>query len=201
MRSAVGLLSALLATIHRYCRDVMRTKEIAMRRPSVFWVLLAVSLALYLVIVLWSMPLITAEAGGQVPFDMRPMGYDLEEARSFVTALSDRGREFYLGTQHLLDWLYPALLGATFALGFSLLFRGALLWPLIALSVCVVGFDWLENLAVADLLRADPAALDVDQVAAAGRWSVLKSVATTSAWFVLLAGAVAALLRRRRAAA
>jgi hypothetical protein len=178
----------------------MLTKEVAMRWPSVFWALFAATLALYLVIVLWSLPLITDEAGGLAPFDMRPMGYNLEEARAFVTALSDRGREFYLGTQHLLDWLYPALLGATFALGFSLLFRGALLLALIVLSVWVVGFDWLENLTVADLLRTDPTALDVGQVAGAARWSVLKSVATTLAWIALLAGGISALLRRRRAA-
>ena len=168
-----------------------------MRRATVFWALFMAALALYLVIVLWSLPRISAEAGGLSPFDMRPMGYSLDEARDFLTALSDSGRTFYLGTQHRLDWLYPALLGTAFALGFSLLFRGGLLWLLILLSACVVAFDWLENLAVADLLRAEPAALDVDQVAAAARWSVLKSAATTLAWIALVAGGILALWRRR----
>jgi LPXTG-motif cell wall-anchored protein len=67
------------------------------------------------------------------------------------------------------------------------------------LALAVVGFDWLENHAVATLLRADPTTLDAATVAEAARWSVLKSVATTLAGLALLAGGIAALLRRRRA--
>jgi hypothetical protein len=95
-----------------------------MRLKALFWTLLAVTLGVYLVIVLWSLPRIAAEAGGIVPFDMRPAGYSLDDAKGFLTALSDSGRAFYLGTQHLLDLAYPALLGVTLAVGFVILFRG-----------------------------------------------------------------------------
>jgi hypothetical protein len=170
-----------------------------MRVKALFWAIFAAALALYLLIVLWSLPRIAAEAGGLVPFDMRPTGYDLDEARAFLTALTETGRALYLGTQHRLDLAYPALLAATFALGFMILFRGPLRWVLWVLALAVVGFDWLENHAVATLLRADPTTLDAATVAEAARWSVLKSVATTLAGLALLAGGIAALLRRRRA--
>jgi hypothetical protein len=170
-----------------------------MRPAAIFWALLASTLALYSVIVFWSLPQISLEADGITPFDMRPRGYDLEEARAFLLALSDTGRHFYLGTQHLLDWIYPALLGTTFAFGFSLLFRRPVLWLLFLLSTSVVGFDWLENLAVSNLLRADPLMLDTDSVAIASRWSVLKSAATTLAWVALLSGGGFQLFQRLRA--
>jgi len=175
----------------------MQVRSMGMRPAAIFWALLALTLALYFVIIFWSLPRISLEADGITPFDMRPGGYDLDEARAFLTALSDTGRHFYLGTQHLLDWVYPALLGMTFAFGFSLLFRGPFLWLLVLLSLSVAGFDWLENLAVSELLRTNPSVLDVDSVARASRWSVLKSAATTLAWIVLLAGGALKLLRTR----
>lgn len=168
-----------------------------MRVKALFWVLFALALALYLVIVLWSLPRIAAEAGGLAPFDMRPAGYGPDEARSFLAALSDTGRARYLGIQHSLDLAYPALLAMTLALGFGILFHGPLRWALWALALAVVGFDWLENHAVAGLLRADPALLDAATVAGAARWTLLKSVATTLAGLVLLGGGIAALVRRR----
>ena len=169
-----------------------------MQRSSLFWVLFAATGVLYLVIVGWSLPRIASEAGGATPFDLRPMGYDYDEAQGFLIALSEVGRDYYLRTQHRLDWIYPAFLGATFALGYFLLFRRVFLWLLIPLTICVVGFDWLENLAVAELLKANPNALDPDKVAEASRWSLLKSLATTLAWILLLAGGVLQLLRKRR---
>lgn len=171
-----------------------------MHRTSLFWALFASTGVLYLVIVGWSLPRIASEAGGATPFDMRPMGYDFDEAQEFLAALSDVGRDYYLRTQHRLDWIYPAFLGATFALGYFLLFRRGFLWLLIPLSICVVGFDWFENLAVAELLQANPNELEPGKVAEASRWSQLKSLATTLAWIVLLAGVILKLLRKRRGA-
>lgn len=169
-----------------------------MRRIVWFWLLLAATLALYLVIVLWSLPRIAGQAAGLAPFDMRPLGYAAQEARAFLTALTTQGRDWYLGTQHRLDLAYPALLAATLALPFTLLARSpALRAALVLLAVAVAGFDWLENHAVAGLLRTDPAAVTDDQIAAAARWTLAKSLATTAAFTAVLALALAALIRRR----
>lgn len=169
-----------------------------MNRKVIFWVLFAAVQTLYLVIVLWSLPQIMAEASGIRPFDMRPGGYSLTDAQAFLAALSAEGRDFYFRIQQRLDLVYPALLAAMFALGFAMLFRG---WPrqvLWALAFAVMAFDYLENRAVAGLLGADPAAIDAAIVAAASRWTVLKSAATSLAYLALLGGALRLILRRRR---
>lgn len=73
----------------------------------VFWPVLAATLAVYLVMILWSLPLIQAEAGGLRPFDLRPLEYMQDEARAFPGALSETGRVFYPGTPHKLDTFFP----------------------------------------------------------------------------------------------
>jgi hypothetical protein len=185
----------------RYRLEINETENSPMRLSLVFWVSLAATLVLYLVLVLWSLPRISAEAGGAVPFDLRPMGYSFDEAQAFLAALSAEGRAHYLGTQHQLDWIYPALLGTTFITGFSLLFRRAVLWVLVPLALSVTALDWLENMAVAELLRADLGSLQPSAVTEASRWSMLKSLATTLAWLLLLGGGTAKAIgffRRRR---
>jgi hypothetical protein len=167
-----------------------------MNRVPVFWLTLVATLAVYLVIVLWSLPRISAAAGGLVPFDLRPSGYGLDEARAFLTALSETGRGWYLGTQHRLDLAFPLLLALSFVLGFTLVFRGPLLWLSIAVALGAMACDLMENHAVAGLLRTDPAALDAAAVAAASRWSVGKAALTTVAGIALLVGAALALARR-----
>jgi hypothetical protein len=57
----------------------------------IFWLVVAATLGVYLVMVLWSIPRISAEAGGLPVFDLRPGGYTFEEARAFLAALSPEG--------------------------------------------------------------------------------------------------------------
>ena len=78
-----------------------------------FWLLFAVTLAVYATMLVWTLPAITAAAGGLAPFDMRPSGYSFDEAKAFLTALSPDGKALYLDAQHKLDAAYPALLAAT----------------------------------------------------------------------------------------
>ena len=82
-------------------------------RRVAFWILLVVTLAVYVVMINWSLPLIAERADGLRPFDLRPIGYDFDEAKAFLAALKPEGAEFYLGVQHKLDSIYPALLAAT----------------------------------------------------------------------------------------
>src|SRR5262245_15798623 len=98
---------------------------------------------------MWTLPTITAEAGGLAPFDMRPAGYSFAEARAFLVALSDSGKRLYLDVQQPLDVAYPALYGATlfFAIAFLTPRRwGNWKWLLATVAVPVVVFDYLENL-------------------------------------------------------
>ena len=76
------------------------------RRMIAFWLLFAATLSVYIVIVGWAIPMIAAEADGLTPFDMRPYGYSFDEARAFLSALTPRGVEIYLGPQQRLDTFY-----------------------------------------------------------------------------------------------
>lgn len=166
-----------------------------------FWILLALALAVYLVMVLWSLPFVAAQAGGLVPFDMRPTGYSAEEARAFLGALSDEGRVFYLGTQHLLDWFYPGLMGVVLAMAIVMLFARAPVWlryGLAATAIIGAGFDYLENARVAGMLRAAVVDVSDADIAAASQATVLKSGFTTVAMVAVLVGLGMLWLRKRK---
>ncbi len=154
-----------------------------------FWILTAATLGLYLVMVGWSLPLISEAAGGLRPFDMRPGGYSHEEAIAFLSALTPEGRQFYLTTQHRLDMIYPPLLGLM--LGFSLwhLLRSVaapIRQIMIVISLGVTVTDLWENAKVAAMLRLNPAEVAPETIAAASNITAAKSALTSVAMIILL---------------
>ncbi len=78
-----------------------------------FWLLFAATLGVYATMLGWTLPAISAAAGGLPAFDMRPGGYSFDEAKAFLAALSPEGKALYLDVQHKLDTAYPGLLAAT----------------------------------------------------------------------------------------
>jgi hypothetical protein len=166
-----------------------------------FWACFALAMAVYLTMVLWSLPRLQQAAGGRVAFDLQPMGYSPAEARALVAALGEDGRAFYLNVQHCLDAAYPALLAVTLILAFRLLARGWLVQGLTAVAVFAAALDYLENWAVAAMLRTAPDAMTDAMVETASRWTVAKSLASTVtfvALIVLLGRAGWVWLRQRR---
>ena len=148
--------------------------------------------AVYLAMVLWSLPEIMAEADGLKPFDLRPFGYSPRAAELFLDALSEEGRVFYGETQHALDTLFPALLAIWGSWTAALLFRGPVAWALIAAAGLGCGADYAENAAVAGLLQGFDAGLAIE----ASRWTLVKSASVT----VLLGGLLWGFVRRLRGA-
>lgn len=168
----------------------------------IFWLLSAAMLAIYFTMVLWSLPIVTENAGGMMPFDLRAAGYSHAEAEGFLAALSDYGRAFYLNVHHRLGNTYPALMAVVLVFAFVQLYQGVLRWVAIGLAIAGAGFGYMENAAVAVMLRASGAAgdgLTEAMVATASRWTVLKSATVTLALLALIIGAVMAYLRKRRA--
>ena len=163
------------------------------------WIVWLVTGALYLAMLAWSLPHLTALAGGLPMFDMRPGGYSELDARALLTALGVDGRTFYLGVQHRLDTVFPALEALALALTFPSLFPRLLAGALIAVSLAGTVFDWLENAAVAGLLRADPAEVTAQMIATSSQWSVLKATCVSVAMTALLIGVALAVWRRLRA--
>ncbi len=164
-----------------------------------FWILFAVTVIVYGVMVLWSLPRIAAAAGGLAAFDMRPTGYTFDEAKAFLAALSPEGAAFYLGVQEKLDSVYPALLGATLFFAIAALAPARLgIWRWVLALIAIPGavFDYLENAAVSVMLTVGVDGLTPAAVEAADRWTVLKSAFTAVAMVTLVLLLVARLVRR-----
>ncbi|NND70276.1 MAG: hypothetical protein HKN43_01725 [Rhodothermales bacterium] len=140
----------------------------------------------YLIMVLWSLPLVSEMAGGGKPFDMRPGGYSFEDAQVFLTVITDAGRDFYLNTQQRLDFFYPTLFAISIAIPLAYLVPRYWGWALAALAISAGVFDHLENSAVAVMLRVEPDALTEAMVSTASHWTLAKSISTTVASVTLL---------------
>ena len=161
-----------------------------MTAPRVgFWFLFAVALAVYATMLVWTLPAITAAAGGLAPFDLRPSGYSFDDAKAFLTALSPEGKALYLNVQHKLDAAYPALLAATLFFAIAALTPkgwGGWRWVLALTAIPGALFDYLENAAVTVMLTVGADGLTPDMAATANRWTTWKSGMTTIAMTVLL---------------
>jgi len=154
--------------------------------------------ALYMTMLVWTLPGIAAAAGGLAPFDMRITGYSVAEAQEFLGNLTPAGRELYLGPQHWLDLFYPGLLALTLILAFSRVQGG---WGArigIMLAITGMVFDYLENWAVVGLLRAE-AMPSAELIERASLFTQIKAGATTLAMLLMIAMFVQMILRKRRA--
>ena len=163
-----------------------------------YWTAFAAALAVYATMLAWTLPGISASAGGLAPFDMRPGGYDGDAARGFLDALGREGRALYQGPQRMLDLFYPALLAIVLAGAVWALVQNR---PLRALLLVVVpagmGADYLENVRVAGLLAQSGAVTD-EAVAAASRATQVKSALTGLAMVAVIAALAVAGVRRVR---
>jgi len=173
-------------------------------------VALIVSFALWGVMVFYTLAYLQRIAGGLAPFDLRPLGYTVAEARALLAALSDIGRAYYADVQLQLDTAYPAL----YALSRGLL----LLWltapgrtaerpiplparaALLVLPVLTAWFDYFENDGIAAMLAAGPQAA-ADLIEKASFWTQAKSLAglITEVSYVALAALAFVRWRRRSA--
>jgi len=165
---------------------------------KLYWLLVAFWLVLVCALFFWSLPFITQAAGGLVPFDARPTGYSFDDAQQFLSALSGEGRAFYLGTQHWLDLIYPAVLAGVLIIPLRWFSAN---WPLV-LRVALIATpliggvaDYLENAAVSQMLLSGPDELTQDMVAAAHYWTMTKSTMTSVAMTALLACLIVAAVR------
>ncbi len=155
-------------------------------RAIAFWALFAVTLGVYLTMLLWSLPQLQAMAGGRPGFDLRPMGYSVTEARDLLAALGPSGTEFYLTVQLWLDTAYPGLMAAVLIFSFAKLSARPWVWVLAGGAVVMAACDYLENLAVAGMLRAGPQAVTDAMITAASGWTLWKSISSTLVFTALL---------------
>ena len=112
--------------------------------------IIAVTAINYAMMLVYSIPKLFSAADGLWPFDLRIMGYSLEDATLYVNTITPEGRLFYLEVQHMLDTFFPAL----FALSLMItLYRLAPKLPLLYLfPLSGALFDYYENAAVTQIL-------------------------------------------------
>ncbi|HQZ12306.1 MAG TPA: hypothetical protein PK286_05415 [Devosia sp.] len=156
---------------------------------TLYWILFAVTMILYGTMLAWSLPAVSAAAGGLPPFDLRPGGYSLADAQEFLTALSAEGAAFYRNVQLRLDMAFPLLIGLTmyFALAALLPKRlGRWRYAVALPALLAMPFDYIENHTIGLMLDAGPERLTEDLVARGSMASQVKTVITSVVMTVIL---------------
>ncbi|RRD57887.1 hypothetical protein EII20_05265 [Comamonadaceae bacterium OH2545_COT-014] len=130
-----------------------------MNRPRNLALLFVLTTAVYLLMLLVTVPRLRALAGGLPIVDMLPW-YEPAYIAELMARLGAQGRHDYLYRQMPLDMVYPGLFALTYA-GLIAFWARALPWPQLRLAAALPPlaalFDYLENAAMITLLGAYPA--------------------------------------------
>ncbi|MBQ6065870.1 MAG: hypothetical protein IJK89_03535 [Clostridia bacterium] len=142
-------------------------------------------------------PQIESAAQGLRCFDMR-FGYSVEEAREFLNALTQEGRNTYLTRQLPLDCVYPLVYASFFALLFKALYgkKTALVFLPLLLAVA----DYVENVSVLLMLRHNPVYLNDIQVTIASYATIIKTAMMYLCFILILILLIMYLVRRNKKA-
>ncbi len=128
--------------------------------------LLAGNGAMWAVMFFGTLAHLQALAEGAAPFDIRPLGYSYDEARSFLAAIGEEGRAYYLSPELVLDSFYPPFYAVSRGLALwwltmpGRLCEGAMpsrwRWTLVAIPVVMASLDGVENICIAKMLWTWP---------------------------------------------
>ena len=163
------------------------------------WAMIALvaALIIYVVMVAVTLPHL-AELAGERVFDMRPRGYSEETARAIWTALGEEGRRYYLTRQLPLDAVFPGLMAVALVLGLRWMGQRGLAASWVCLGIiAAVGAalaDYSENILVAIMLMGE---VTQGVARAASMATVVKSVANTAAYVLVLLGLARVMIGRR----
>lgn len=167
---------------------------------KVILVLFALTMAVYLTMLSYSIPIVTAFAPELPIFDLSPLGYSFNYANELLDKLGAEGRDLYLSTQLPLDFIYPGLFSITYSLLLIWLFGKTLngnskIFYLALVPFLAGIFDYVENVFIIKMINSFPD-LQVNTVKIASTFSVLKSSFTT-VFFILLIVGFALLLKQK----
>lgn len=149
----------------------------------------ALTAAAYVVLVWMLVFQVKPHAGGNLPLDLRLLGYTPDDARAFLQHLDPMGRMIYQNQVRWVDTVFPVLLA--FVLGrmtFLTSFQFHL-WSRVVLLVPVAGYvvmDLCENALIQELLRSEMADFSQETANLASQFTTTK--------FVLLSVSVALVL-------
>jgi len=155
---------------------------------KVVLVLFTLTVAVYLAMLLYSIPAVVSFAPDMMLFDLSPAGYTFEYAAALLEALGSEGRATYLTTQLPLDFFYPGLFAVTYSLLLTWLFlKGAdhssKVYYFSLVPIAAGLFDYIENVLIVSMINSFP---DISPTIAelASIFTILKSI--FSAFFIVL---------------
>ena len=164
--------------------------------------LFLLTMAVYLLMLLYTIPKVESFAPGIALFDMSPSGYSYQHAISLLESLGEAGRNVYLFQQIPADFIYPGL----FSLSYSLLLTRLLAKGFkpdskiffLALVPALGGFfDYLENISIILMIYSFPN-LSQAHVGVASTFTILKSAFTIGFYILLLVGLFSLVVKRFR---
>lgn len=157
-------------------------------------ILFVLTMVVYVTMLSYSIPVVSAFAPEFPLFDLSPFGYSFSYANELLSTLGADGRNLYLSTQLPLDFLYPGLFSITYSLMliwlYSKLFDKNSKINYFALVPLLAGiFDYIENILIIKMISSFPD-LQATTVKIASMFTVLKSSFTMFFFFLLIVGFV-----------
>lgn len=145
--------------------------------------LVSITMLIYTVMLVVTIPLVMSKAGGMKLLDMMPMGYTFEYVSSLMVALGTEGRFAYMFYQIPFDMIYPGLFGITWSLVFVYFLKKAgkhASWLFLIAFIPFISAiaDYLENFSIITILSTWPDT-SVFVADVANIFSVIKSTSTT----------------------
>ena len=156
--------------------------------------LFVVTMAVYLLMLLVTIPRVQGYAPDTALFDLSPTGYTHSQALTLLESLSHAGREAYLFPQLALDFVYPGLFAICYSLTLFWVYSkrvqpNSKLWYLAFLPALGGLFDYVENILIIQMITTFP---DVAEglVSASSGFTLLKSAFSTASFLLLGLGFV-----------
>ncbi len=152
--------------------------------------------ALYVLMLMVTVPMVIGYSGGLPILDLMPLGYDMEYVNTLFDTLGEEGRSAYLYRQLPVDMVYPLFFAISYSLLMAFVIKGlgkmdSGWFYLCLLPVFGALGDYAENIGIIRLLQSYPD-LNENLLAFTRAASVLKSM-TTTVFFLTLIVAVALL--------
>ena len=156
--------------------------------------LFGLTMGIYAVMLLYSIPAVVSAAPDMKLFDMSPAGYSPGYAARLLEAIGPEGRSHYLSIQLPLDFVYPGLFALTYTLLMVWLFRKSFddnskIFYLSLVPIFAGLFDYLENIGIIAMLRTFPE-VSPQVVKMASMFTILKSGFTIIFYILLIAGLI-----------
>jgi len=167
------------------------------------FILFTLTMAIYLLMLLYSIPLVESFAPNTALFDLSPSGYSYQHAVSLLEELGNEGRQIYLSRQLPVDFVYPGLFGFSYTLLLIWLFSKSVkdtskIFYLAFIPALGGLFDYLENIYIIRMINAFPD-LSARLVQVASTFTLLKSIFTTVFFLLLFAGFAAFVFTKNKA--